>query len=360
MAETDKNKTEEATPFKLKRAREKGSVARGADLGFFAMLVGLAIFSLFAGGATARALVEATRRTLAAAGSAASDPLQTLPAVAMIYVPALQSVALLAVTVAVVVVLLEIIQIRGVIFSAQPLKPDFSRLDPAKGLKRLFSMRMLKETLKSILKMAAFSAVAFLAIRYAFEFYGRSLTDPGALAAAMHGGGERLLYLFALLALAFAALDQIIVRGEFRKQMRMSRSEFTREAREREGEPRLKQRRKQLHAEFAKQTKGLGTLAGSDMLIVNPHHYAVALTYNANTMTAPMVTAKGRNMFAIALKRKAASLSIAIFEHPPLARSLYRACGQGDQIPPHDYRAVVDLYLKLAREEPQGGISATI
>ena len=89
-------------------------------------------------------------------------------------------------------------------------------------------------------------------------------------------------------------------------------------------------------------------LPGSDMLIVNPEHYAIALAYTANDMEAPQVRSKGRNLFALALKKRAAELSIPIFESPALARALYRQCAPGEEVPQSEFRAVVELYLRLA------------
>lgn len=348
MAETEQNKTEEATPFKLKRAREKGTVARGADLGFFSCLIALGLFSLAAGGHAIQELSALMRRTLQSTHDA-SDPQRALSAALSGYPAAVQTVALLGVTVILIVVFLEILQVRGITFSAQPLKPDFSRLNPAKGLKRLFTVRLLKETLKNVIKLAAYAAATYFVVRHSFEENGRSIADASSLIEALRASGLRLLASFALLALIFAALDQVLVRGEFRKQMRMTRSELKREFREREGEPRQKQKRKQLHAEFSRQTRALSALPGSDMLIVNPQHYAVALTYNAKTMSAPTIKTKGRNHFALLLKRRATELSIPIIEHPPLARALYRSRDSGEEIGPNEYRAVADLYLNLLR-----------
>ena len=306
---TEQNKTEEATPFKLKRAREKGMVARGTDLGFLSILVGLTIFALAAGDAVWRRLAEAMRRVLAIAS--AGDPQHALSAGAAMYWPALQAVALPAATIVLVVVFFEIVQVRGIVFTGQPLKPDFSRLNPAKGLKRLFSMRMLKETLKNVVKMAVYLTAAYLVVRHSFDTRASGIGDAMTLMEVLRADGLRMLFVFLLLALVFAALDQALARQEFSKQMRMSRSELMREFKEREGEPRKKQKRRQLHAEFAKQMRALGDLRGSDMLIVNPQHYAVRLAYAASTMAAPRVTAKGRNHFALLLKRRAALLSIA-------------------------------------------------
>jgi flagellar biosynthetic protein FlhB len=343
----EQNKTEEATPFKLRRAREKGMVARSLDLGFFGGLAALAAFLLIAGDTLVARLAETMRRSLAAGIDSAADPQQAPALVAASYWPALQSVILLGGTVVAVIVLLEIVQLRGIVFTAHPLKPDFSRINPAKGLKRLFSMRMLKEALKNVLKLAAYATVTTLIVLAAMESPRRAGTDALGLVAGMESYGLRLLFLFILVALGFAALDQLLVRKEFSKQMRMSRRELTREHKEREGEPRMKQKRKQLHAEFARQAEGMGKLPGSDLLVVNPEHVAVALAYDPAEMAAPTVTAKGRNRHALALKRRAFALGIPIFENPPLARGLYADCPSGMEIGGDHYRAVADLYFKL-------------
>jgi flagellar biosynthetic protein FlhB len=348
MSETEQNKSEEPTPFKLKRAREKGTVARGTDLGFFSALAGLALFALISGVDMMMTLAETMRRILATSIGAATDQAKLPQLLGAVYGPAVQSITIFACSIALVVLLFEIVQVRGLLFSSKALKPDFSRLNPAKGIKRLFSKRMLKETIKNILKLAIYATASILLIQHVFISSGAGLVDADRVAGAMHDGGMRLLFMFVLLALLFAAVDQVMARREFLKQMRMSRSELTREVKEREGEPRLKRRRKELHAEFAKQTSAMGNLHGSDMLIVNPQHYAVALAYDARTMEAPRVAAKGRNGFAQMLKERAAMLSIPIFEAPPLARSLYRQCQPGDEVPGPEYRAVVELYLKVA------------
>ena len=352
MSQTEQNKTEEPTPFKLKRSREKGTVARGVDLGFFSNLLGLVAFTLLAGEQAARTLESSMQRMLLSISDIGESPQRALRLAGRSLPPILQLVALFGLTLVLIVAAFEIIQLRGLIFSTQPLKPDFERLNPAKGFKRLFSIRMLKETLKNVVKIAIYSTLVYLVVRSAAENYGPSASDAGRLASSMDHAASQLIFVFALTALLFAGVDQAIARQEFRRQMRMSRSELTREIRDREGEPRIKRKRKQLHAEFAKQSKQLGGLGGSDLVIVNPQHYAVALGYDAGAMSAPQVTAKGRNHFALMLKRRAAQLSIAIFENPPLARALYERLDEGDEIEPRDYRAVADLYLKLAAKKP--------
>jgi len=348
MAEgQEQNRTETATPFKLKKAREKGMVARGLDLGFVAGLIGLAAFVIVAGAELLSVLAVAMRRALTAGIVGAADPGAATALAAGSLWPVLRPVALFGGTVIAVILLVEIVQLRGLMFSATPLKPDFSRINPAKGLKRLFSAHMLKQAAKSILKMATYAIVATLAIRAALAGAGTRITDAPRLVEAIDHAAMRLILLFILAAAGLAVLDQVLARGEFAKQMRMSRREVTREHKEREGDPRIKSKRKQTHAQFARQAQALGNLPGSDMLIVNPRHYAVALAYTPGAGGAPVVTAKGTDRHALQLKAAARRHGIPIVEQRGLASALFRDGEMGREIAPKHYHAVAELYFKL-------------
>ena len=232
-------------------------------------------------------------------------------------------------------------------FSAVPLRPDFGRINPAKGLKRLFSLKMLKEALKSIVKLGAYAVVARLVIRSAVTQSDSAIGDASSLGQTLHTSAMRLLWSFVAVAMVVAAIDQLVSRREFARQMRMSRRDLTREHKEREGEPRLKAKRKKVHAELVKQSRGMAALPGSDMLVVNPEHYAVALGYDRHRHAAPVVRAKGRNLHALAMKRLGQQLRIPVVAHPPLARALFAATEQGSEIAGDQYHAVAELYFKL-------------
>ncbi len=355
MAEgQDQDRTEEPTPFKLRRAREKGQVARGQDLGFLGSLAALAVFLLFAGPLLARRTANLMRSSFTVGLDHVREPADALSLIAAVWGPAMAPLVVLGATVTTLLVCLELVQLRGFVFAAEPLKPDFNRLNPAKGLKRLFSVRILKETGKNIAKFLLYGFAAWLVLKGAVETLGRSVGNARALATAMDGAGVRLVFAFIGVALLFAVLDQMIVRKEFRKQMRMSKRELTRETRDREGEPRIRQKRKQLHAEVTKQHASVGGLGGSDVLVTNPDHYAIGLRYDPATMSAPQLSAKGRNRFALALKAEAARRGVPIVENRPLARALFRACDVRREVPNAFYRQVADIYLTLrASATPQ-------
>lgn len=350
MSETEQNKTEAPTPYKIRRARQRGMVARGIDLGFLSIVAGFSAFVLLAGSDAAQRMAALMRR-LVAETSSEIEPGETLTLFHRASAAPVMIVATCALAIAAIVILLELIQIRGIVFSGQPLKPDFNRLNPAKNLKRIFSLRMLIETAKSVGKLVLYGAALYLIITSVALPLARAPTDGANLVLNWREGLTRLLMSFGLLALFFAVLDQIIARREFLKQMRMSRSELNREIKEREGEPRQKQKRKRMHAEFTKQTRALSGLRGADLLIVNPEHYAVALKYDASRMQAPEIAAKGRNRFALLLKQRAFSWSVLTIGDPPLARALYRARDIGQEIPSAHYKAVAELYLRLRRQK---------
>lgn len=343
----EQNKSEEATPFKLRKARERGQVARGMDLGFVGSLLALAAVALIGGGAYFGKLAEALSKTFVSGVATAKGP-EAASLLRPLLWTAMQPLLVLGAAIVLLVVALEIIQLRGFIFSAHPLKPDFQRLNPAKGLKRLFSMRMLKETLKNVVKMAAYSAAAWLIVTSALAKFGPVMTDAARVASAIEASLVRLLFVFIAIAFLFMIVDQLLVRREFRKQMRMSTREVTREAKDREGEPRFKRKRREIHAQMRAQADGLGKIAGSDMLIVNPEHYAVALRYDPDAMAAPEVQAMGRGHFAQLMKRKARLVGVPELPNVGLARALYADCAIGAPIPPEHYHAVATIYRSLA------------
>lgn len=346
MEQTEQDRSEQPTPFKLDKARRKGTVARGTDLGFLTALVAFLLYMWVAGAGVGDSLSRLGRDAIVTAPSLADGPNELFGLAGHLLAIAARPVAFVALAVFATVLLFELVQ-TGVVFSAQPLKPDFSRLNPARGLKRLFSKRLLIETFKNVLKMAVYCAVTWYVARGAVRDISASVGDGGGLAEALFASGLRLVACFAGAALLFAALDQLIVRKEYLKQMRMSRRELRREARDREGEPRQKQKRKQLHAEFTRASESLRNVRSADVLITNPVHYAVALRYDSSRMAAPILVSRGANALARRLKRLAFIHGVTIVEDRALARLLYRSCAVDSPVPENSYRQVAGIYQAL-------------
>lgn len=346
MAEEEQNRSEAPSAHKLMHARRKGQVARGLDLSFLSGLAAFLLFMSAAGGALGTRLSIAMHDTLVGGAQLAGDRDTIYAAIALIGGAAVRSIALLAILIFAMVLALELVQ-TGFVFSSEPLKPDFSRLSPAKGLKRLLSVRLLVETAKNLLKLVAYTLIAGLVVQSTLRADLAGVGDAATLAHAITHSATRLLATVAAAAFGFVVLDQIVTRRDFIKRMRMSRREMKQEARDREGEPRLKQKRKQMHAEFVRGSRSLRGLPGADLLIVNPRHIAVALRYDRQAMTAPLVVSAGVDHLALRLKRLAFVYGIPVIEDRLLARALFRSTAIDRMIPAASFRPVAAIYNRL-------------
>jgi flagellar biosynthesis protein FlhB len=351
MAEetTEQNKSEDATPFKLQRARQRGMVARGRDLGFVSVLVGAAIVAQMRGAELVSALSQAMRTSLVGLARSGSDPQAVRHAAGDLSGGLAIALLLPGLILMAICATVEVGQNRGVTFSWEPLQPDFSRLNPATGLKRLFSAQMLKEAGKSVLKFAVYTLAAVLFVRNAAMTLAARSHDPGQLVALFTQSAGRLLLMFILLAAGLAIVDQLLARGEFARRMRMSRRELTREMREREGEPRIKKKRRQLLRDIVSQARAATEVKGADIVVVNPTHYAVALRYRPEQDEAPVIHARGRNAWALRMREAARREGIAIVHNPSLARSLFNQGRLGKPIGRDHFVAVADIYITLRR-----------
>ena len=269
------------------------------------------------------ATAQGIRTTFAAAPQVLGEEGALFPLIRMLFAAAARPIAIMAAAMFLVVLLFELVQ-TGVIFTTQPLKPDFSRINPAQGFKRIFSWQMMLNAAKNIFKLVMYGVVAWLTIKDSFLEFAPTIVDGRTLAIALGQASARLLLYFLGVGLCFAAIDQLLVRRAFAKQMRMSRRDVRRESRDREGDPRMKQRRKGLHGEFVRNSKSLRNMPSADMLIVNPVHYAVGLKYDGDKMAAPLVVAQGVHSFALRLKKMAMVYGVPVIEDPELARNLYK------------------------------------
>lgn len=349
MEDTEQDKSEQPTPHKLQRSRERGMVARGMDLGFLTGLSALFGYAWVAGPDLAGAASRAARDAFVTGPELADSGPALLKASVMMLSPIVKPVLLLLASVFLLVLLFEIVQ-TGAVFSAEPLKPDFNRLNPANGLKKVFSMRMLIETIKNVFKLAAYVTISYLVIGQVLKTGTGSIADAQDVAAVLKSAGLKLLSSFVLGALAFAAVDQVIARQQFLRKMRMNRRELRQEAKDREGEPRMKQKRKHLHREFAKASQSMRGLKGADVLIANPQHIALALSYKPGVSPAPIVVAMGVNQLAQRLKRLAFLYGVPIVENRMLARELYKKAKLSGPIPERCYKPVADIYNAMRRK----------
>jgi flagellar biosynthesis protein FlhB len=338
------DQSEPATPFKLEKARKRGSVVRSAELTFaFVLLACVAcVYGLSTQVVSGVALLGRQGLSLATRG----DLTQTsvLAYFDMLGTQALVTIAPVIFVLWTAALLVAALQARGV-FSAEPLKPDFSRLNPANGLKRVFSTKSLHELWRSAAKLAA---IALLMAIWGRNHLPQILQWADRPSAIVRNGTALLGSALALLTgviVVFALLDWLLNRHEFMRNMRMSKREIKDEHKEREGDPRLKSRLRELRLEWRKRARQLSKIRDADVLLTNPTHYAVALEYRHGEMPAPMITARGAGELAQRMRAEAVRRSVPIVEHAPLARELF-ALRETEVFVPEEHFTSVARILK--------------
>jgi len=314
---------EPATPFKLDKARERGSISRSADLVFAVVMLVCVACVQGLGMKVIDGVGSMMRNGLSLAGHDRLTQATALKYAAILAGEVITAVAPLVFSVWVAALLCSAFQAGGV-FSAEPLKPDFGRLNPANGLERLFSIRSLHELWRSGARLTVMAIAMWSWGRYHLSDLLRlELVSPLSI---LHSGVKLLGSVLALLAgivAVFALLDWSFNRWEYLRQMRMSRREMREEVKEREGDPRIKSRRRQLRIEWLKRIRQLSKVRNADVLLTNPTHVAVALEYRHGEMPAPMITARAAGELAHRMRVEARRRSVPIVEHPQLARALF-------------------------------------
>jgi flagellar biosynthetic protein FlhB len=231
----------------------------------------------------------------------------------------------------------------GFVFSAKAFAPKASKLNPIKGMSRIFGLKALVELGKSVAK---FSLVASIGGSYLyFNFDSIMQVGNGPINNAIGQSVETVLLgaLVATVALVIIAMiDVPYQRYEFIKKLKMTKQEIKDEMKDIEGQPEVKQRIRAKQREMAQQRQ-LDDVPSADVVITNPQHFAVALVYEMDKEDAPRVVAKGKNFMAKRIRERATDNSVEIFESPLLARALYFTCDVGMYIPAGLFHAVAQV-----------------
>jgi flagellar biosynthetic protein FlhB len=348
-------RTEEATPRRLQKARDDGQAPRSTDLmaGLSLVVATMALQNL---GPTfynvmAQGMVEAfsgLQQNLTP--EATQEIFRTW---ALRY---LRTVVLMAAIIAVVGVIAGLLQTRFLV-SSKPLAPDFSRINPLSGFKRIFSLRTVVEQAKGLVKLAVVAFVAYKAMSDLFfqipNLIGQNVAvGTAAVASRAIGGLQSIGY--ALLAIG--VFDYAYQYWEFKKSIRMTKDEVKREHKDQDGSPELKQQQRKRAREMARRRRAIKEVPGADVVITNPTHYAIAVRYDAQKDGTPVVIAKGSDLLAQRIKVVARKHDVPLVENRPLARTLYATVEVGKAIPPELYQAVAEVLAvvySIRRQERQ-------
>jgi len=349
MAEADsgQDRTEEATPRRRQQAQEKGQVPRSRELTTTVLLLGGTAGLMMLSGYMIEGLSALFREGLALdrqmifltdAGLVQLGRLTG--AAALVLAPLCALLFLLAAAMPVA--------LGGWSFSAESLAPKLSKLDPIKGLGRLFGPRGLMELLKALAKFLLVGSVGALVLWWELDqlLALSGLPLEQALAQTAWLAGYTLLGVSAATALV-AVVDVPFQLWQHNKQLRMTRQEVRDEFKETEGRPEVKARIRQLQAEMA-QRRMMEAVPEADVVVTNPSHYAVALKYESQR-GAPRVLAKGKDLVARAIRDRADAAGVPRIELPPLARALYAHTRVNEEIPPPLYLAVAQVLAYVYR-----------
>ncbi|MES1190179.1 MAG: EscU/YscU/HrcU family type III secretion system export apparatus switch protein [Steroidobacter sp.] len=344
---SEHDRTEPASQFKLSEARKHGQVAKSLDVNSFVMILALILILTIAAGSAWQKICRVDQALLMASANYASDNIAVMQALSLCAHVLCGVLAMPLCAGAIAAILGNVLQ-TGPVFSFAPLKPKFERLNPVAGFKRVFTKRLLIETVKSILKLTALISVSYTTFSARWRELSNLTVEPVVQQINwLANMAIVLLFRLLLVLLVFALIDLALVRWQFAKQMRMSRRDIKEEVKRREGDPLIRSKIRQLQKENLKQSKSLSRVADADVLITNPTHFAVALRYVRGEMSAPNVIAKGSERWAHDMRVLAAKNNVPILERKRLARKLFRHASVDRPVPSDTFLEVARLYADL-------------
>lgn len=338
------NKNEDATPFKLQEARKKGQVAKSAELPSFFSLLFMIIALTIVIYSIAKMAASRTGWWIENAHFLASDNGQLLwhlgsflEGIGRTVMP----VVLAGFGAAVVASIIN----TGPVFSAFPLKPDFSKLNPAKGFKKVFSRRALVELAKLIVKLGLFISVAVIVWKNLdAHVLNTNYVSIATIMANWKHFFFTLAYSLLVVFLMSALFDLWYSRKDFARQMKMSTRDIRDEVKRREGDPEIKAKRKKALSELLNKAASAKNVRDADVIVTNPTHVAVALQYRPATMVLPVVLAKGQGLIAKTIRTEARRHGVPIVRKPELARELFKQVKIGSAIDVGLQTSVANIY----------------
>jgi flagellar biosynthetic protein FlhB len=355
--ESDLEKTEEASPRKLEKAREEGDIPRSKELSTFAGLMAAALGLWLTGSQIINQLqnivitglkfdsqiIENTNKT-------SVDFSSEIINLSINFLPFFAIVTLIGI--------LSPILVGGWIFNGKSLEPKLDKLDPIKGFGNIISKNSLVELLKSILKTILIGIVSWFVTKSMIHDILALSIQPFKMAS--HNQGQILLICFITISAAFAIIAMLDVPYQlhrYAKKLMMTRQDLKDESKESEGNPETKAKIRSIQREMARK-RMMAAVPKADVVITNPTHYSVALSYPENTDSAPIVVAKGLGEVALKIQAIAKEHQIMIVESPMLARALYKHTDIDQEIPTALFSAVAQVlaYVFQMRDwKKQGG-----
>lgn len=340
----DGQKTEKATPKRRRDAREKGQVLQSREIS--SALILLFVFL------TLKVLGNHIYNQIASLFNLCMNGLsmdfdagsinEILRLMGLVVLQLLKIVGPLFAVALVVGVGTSFAQV-GSLFTIEPLKPKFSKLNPINGIKRIFSLRGLTELIKAVLKITAIGIVAWKSIEAEGNNIAKLMNlDLVFIVGYITSTAINVAIKICMCMVAIAVLDFGYQWWQYEKDLKMTKQEIKQEYKETEGNPETKQRIRSKQREVSAR-RMLSEVPKADVVITNPTHFAVAISYDSAKAPAPIVVAKGQDYLAQRIKEVAKENNVELVENKPLAQELYKNVEVGQQVPPELYQAVAEI-----------------
>ncbi len=344
----DQERTEKPTAKKLAKAREKGQVAKSAEVSTAFIILCASGVLLAAGPWMLGSLTELMQGVFQNLGTLNLKGESGRTFLMEIFLRFLIVTAPIMLAVTVVGIAANLIQV-GFLFTLEPLSPKLSKFNPITGMKKFVSLRSLTELTKSMLKILYIGGIAWWVIQGELEVLP-SLIDMsvGQILGFIGVASLKVMFYVAGAMLVLAALDFTYQRWQHNKDLMMTKQEVKDEYKQVEGDPKVKSRIRQVQREMASR-RMMSAVPDADVVITNPTHLAIAIKYDAQEMFAPQIVAKGAGQVAERIKAIAMENNVPVVENKPLARTLFKSTEVDDYVPADLYRAVAEVLAYVYR-----------
>ena len=345
----ESSKTEEATGRKLEKAHEEGQFAISREVNHLMAMIGILIIVAWIAPPVMSHIKDELARFITEVSQFPTDPEGIRLMVGRAMEDAVYYAAAPMLLLMVLGVLATVLQI-GFNFTWASLKIDFNKLNPIKGLQRMFKLdHQAVEMGKNLVKLIAIGIVVFLILRpvvMGFEhFIGM---DFSSMLWEIHGVAYRMMIAIVLVVVLITAADFAYQRFTFAKKMRMTKQEVKDEYKQTEGDPLVKSKIRAMRMQKARQ-RMMAAVPQADVVVTNPTHFAVAMKYDPASGRAPVVVAKGADFIAATIRKIAEEHDVPVVRNPPLARTLYETVEIDHEIPAEHYRAVAEVITFVYR-----------
>lgn len=355
MAENQEDRStedlsEQESPYRLEEYREKGMVAQSRELNGLVALVATSVTFYMMAPTMGSQLMDLMREFFNVGKAAQMNFSTAAPSEALFKV--LKAIAIIGLPVCIAGFIIAIASSYaqiGSIFSFEPLTPDLTKLNPIEGIKKLASLKHILESLLTVGKVTVVLTVVYFTLKtQVLESPSLLQEEPGTQFALMGRTWRLLFWPLVMVMGVFAALDFWVNKHEYSKKLRLTKQEAKQEHKEREGDPQIKARIRSVQREMARR-RMMAAVKKADVVVTNPTHIAVALSYDKEKMAAPKVVAKGADFIAQKIKQIAADAGVPLVENVPLARAMFKSVKVGQTVPRQLYQAVAEVLAHVYR-----------